>query len=288
MAKQAAALGDERVARLFDFPLLAKSLSVIKRLPEKLGVFRALLSPSDPGKVRAVFGSQSANRVWRFVSAEFGVANFIEEVDEEVRREKAEKLWKRWSPVFIGVVVLILAGVAGHEVWKGWQADKTAAAGERFSSALNLAQAGKPSEAAAAFADLAKGDAAGYAQLARFQQASNLVEAKDIAGAIAAYDAIAGDSSAPARFRDLARYLAVFHGLGELPLDQVKQRLSGLGSDSPWAANARELGAVAELKAGNTEEARRQLTALADDPLVPTGLRGRATELLAALGGPVQ
>jgi hypothetical protein len=216
------------------------------------------------------------------------VANFIEEVDEEVRREKAEKLWKRWSPFIIGVVVLVLAGVAGHELWKGWQAEKTAAAGARFTSALNLAQAGKHPEAATAFADLSKTDADGYALLARFQQAANLVEAKDIAGAVAAYDAIAGDSATAPRFRDLARYLAVFHGLGQLAPDQVKQRLAGIASDSPWAANARELNAVAELKAGNTEEARRQLTALADDPLVPTGLRGRAAELLAALGGPVQ
>jgi hypothetical protein len=216
------------------------------------------------------------------------VANFIEEVDEEVRRDRAEKLWKRWSPVIIGAVVLILAGVAGNELWKGWQAEKTAAAGARFSAALGLAQAGKPAEAATAFADLSKGDAAGYAALARFQQAANLIEAKDVTGAIAAYDGIAGDSSIDARFRDLARYLAVFHGLDQLSAEQVKQRLSAIDSTSPWAANARELNALAELKAGNTDEARRQLTALADDPLVPTGLRGRATELLAALGGPVQ
>lgn len=216
------------------------------------------------------------------------MANFIEEVDEEVRRDRAAKAWKRWSPFFIGFVVVILAGVAGYELWKGWQADRTAAAGARFSSALGLAQAGKHPEAAAAFDDLARGDAAGYAQLARFQQAANLVEAKDITGAIAAYDNIAGDSRATSGFRDLARYLAVFHGLDQLPLDQVKQRLSAITSDSPWAANARELGAIAEFKAGNAEEARRQLTALADDPLVPAGLRGRAAELLAALGGPVQ
>ena len=59
-------------------------------------------------------------------------------------------------------------------------------------------------------------------------------------------------------------------------------------TDSPWYANGRELQALAELKAGNRDAARQQLTALADDPLVPAGLRGRAAELLAALGGPVQ
>lgn len=216
------------------------------------------------------------------------MANFIEEVDEEVRRERAEKLWKRWSPVAIGAVVLLLAGVAGHQVWKGWEADKAAAAGARFSAALGLAQAGKPAEAATAFADLSKADAGGYAVLARFQQAANLIEAKDLTGAIAVYDAIAGDAKLDARFRDLARYLAAFHGMEQLTSEQIKQRLASIGSGSAWYGNARELSAVAELKAGNVDEARRQLTALADDPLVPTGLRGRATELLAALGGPVQ
>lgn len=216
------------------------------------------------------------------------MANFIEEVDEEVRRDRAEKLWKRWSPLVIGIVVVLLAGVAGFQVWKGWEADKAAAAGARFTSALGLAQAGKPAEAAIAFGDLARADAGGYALLARFQQAATLIEAKDATGAIAAYDAIAGDAKVEARFRDLARYLAAFHGLDSLTSDQLKQRLAAMAPTSPWAANARELAALTELKAGNVEEARRQLTALADDPLVPTGLRGRATELLAALGGPVQ
>ena len=222
------------------------------------------------------------------VLAELGVANFIEEVDEEVRRDRAEKLWKRWSPFVIGAVLVLLAGVAGHQVWKGWEADKAAAAGARFSAALGLAQAGKPTEAATAFADMSRTDTGGYALLARFQQAANLIEAKDTVGAIAAYDAIAGDAKVDTRFRDLARYLAAFHGAEMLEPDQIKQRIANLSSASPWAANARELGALAELKAGNVEAARRQLTALADDPLVPTGLRGRATELLAALGGPVQ
>lgn len=216
------------------------------------------------------------------------MANFIEEVDEEVRRDRAEKLWKRWGPFVIGFVVVLLAGVAGFQVWKGWEADKAAAAGARFTNALGLAQAGKPTEAAAAFADMSRADTGGYAVLARFQQAANLIEAKDATGGIAVYDAIAGDSKVDARFRDLARYLAAFHGLDSLTPEQLKQRLAAISTGGPWGPNARELAALTELKAGNVEEARRQLTALADDPLVPTGLRGRATELLAALGGPVQ
>ena len=46
--------------------------------------------------------------------------------------------------------------------------------------------------------------------------------------------------------------------------------------------------ALAEVKAGETDAARKTLTALADDAAAPVGVRGRAAEMLAALGGPVQ
>lgn len=216
------------------------------------------------------------------------MANFIEEVDEEVRRERLEKLWKRWSPAAAGFVIVLLAGIAGFQFWQSHRAEKAAADAAAFNAALSLAQADKPAEAATAFASLAGTAGDGYALLARFQQAANLVAAKDIPGAIAAYDAIVADGGVDERFRNLARYLAAFHGLETLDVEALKQRLAAIPVNGPWSGNARELQAMAELKAGNVDAARQLLTALADDALAPPGLRGRATELLAALGGPVQ
>ncbi|HEX6956589.1 MAG TPA: tetratricopeptide repeat protein [Ferrovibrio sp.] len=216
------------------------------------------------------------------------MANFIEEVDEEVRRERMQKLFKRWSPLVFGVVIALLAGVAGYQIWHNHRMEKAAAAASAFDAALSKVQAGKPLDAAKAFADLAQTDDSGYALLARFQQAANLLEGKDVKGAIAALDAVAADNAVAARYRDLARYLAAFHGFDTLDAADLKQRLSAIPADSLWSANARELLALAELKAGETEAARRLLTTLSDDAMAPVNLRGRATELLAALGGPVQ
>lgn len=216
------------------------------------------------------------------------MANFIEEVDEEVRRERLQKLLKRWAPFVAGFIIVLLASVAGYQFWQAHRAEKAAADAAAFRAALAQVQADKPMEAAQAFGNLAGTADAGYALLARFQQASNLVEGKDIAGAIAVYDAIAADADFDARFRNLARYLAAFHGLDTLEPGAVKQRIAAIPADSPWAVHARELQAVAEVKAGNTEAARRLLTALADDASAPAGLRGRATEMLAALGGPLE
>jgi hypothetical protein len=216
------------------------------------------------------------------------VADFIEEVDEEVRRERMQALWKRWSPLVIGAVILLLVAVGGWQFWQNYKADKAAAASAAFTAALNEAQAGKPLDAAKSFGELAGTAGGGYAVLSRFQQAANLIEGKDVAGAIKAYDGIAADAAVDARLRDLARYLAVLHGFDTLDAAAAKQRLDAVSTGSPWSASVTELKALVALKAGDRDGARKLLTGLADDAVAPAGLRGRAAEMLAALGGPVQ
>lgn len=216
------------------------------------------------------------------------MADFIDEVDEEVRRERMQSLWKRWSPLIIGAVILLLAAVGGWQFWQNYKADKAAAASAAFTAALSEAQAGKPLDAAKSFGELAGTAGGGYAVLSRFQQAANLIEGKDVPGAIKAYDAIAADSAVESRLRDLARYLAVVHGLDTLAPADAKQRLDAVAAGSPWAASVTELKALVALKAGDRDGARKLLTGLADDAVAPAGLRGRAAEMLAALGGPVQ
>src|SRR3546814_7326105 len=77
---------------------------------------------------------------------ESGVADFIDEVDEEVRRERMQSLWKRWSPLIIAAVILLLAAVGGWQFWQNYRADKAAAASAAFTAALNEAQAGRSEE----------------------------------------------------------------------------------------------------------------------------------------------
>src|SRR3546814_3092920 len=56
--------------------------------------------------------------------------------------------WKRWSPLIIAAVILLLAAVGGWQFWQNYRADKAAAASAAFTAALNEAQAGKPLDAA--------------------------------------------------------------------------------------------------------------------------------------------
>ncbi len=212
---------------------------------------------------------------------------FIQEVDEEYRRDRMMQQWQRFRVPIIAGVVLLLAGTAAYQFWRSYSADRAEAAARAFVTAQALGQDGKHTEAAQAFGNLVNSGAEGYALLADFQRAGQLLRAKDVAGAIAAYDAIAGNNAYAADFRDLARYYAALNGLDSLALDEISRRVGSIPAASPWNSNARELLALAELKAGNRDQARKLLTELADDTRASVGVRGRASELLAALGGPL-
>ncbi len=212
---------------------------------------------------------------------------FIQEVDEEYRRDRVMQIWARYQWPLIGALVILLVGVAGYEIWKVYSRDRAEAAGLAFTNAQSLAQQGKYAEAAEAFGGLANTGPDGYKLLASFQRAGQLIRAKDITGAVAMYDQIAADSGISAEYRDLARYFAALNGFDSLSAEDLRSRLGAIPPASPWNPVARELLAQVELKAGARDTARKLLTELSDDPQAPLGVRGRASELLAALGGPL-
>jgi hypothetical protein len=58
--------------------------------------------------------------------------------------------------------------------------------------------------------------------------------------------------------------------------------------DTVWRPLATELSGIAELRAGNEGAARTIFAGLVGDQASPPGLRARAAELLASLGGSVE
>lgn len=211
---------------------------------------------------------------------------FLREIDEELRQEHYEKLWKRYGKYVIGAAVALVVTVAGYQTWRSSVTESRRAEGERFAAALILAQSDKTQEAERALAAIAADGGAGYAMLARFRAAAVLSSAGDHAGARAAFSAIA-DGGAPERYRGLARMLAALQALaaGAGDLDAVSRALEPLmADDGPWRHSAREMAALITLEQGNTGQAREQLNKLADDATAPGGVRARARELLESIG----
>jgi len=212
------------------------------------------------------------------------MSDIFREIDEELRRDNFAKLWERYGQYVVGLAVIIVLATAGTVGWREYQARVQRAESIRYAAAVELVQKNELARAADDFAALARTAGGGQATLARLQEAALRARAGDEAAAIAAYKAIAGDSSVDTVYRDLATLLAALH---EMHSDDPKAiigeiaRLTGPGN--PWRPSALEITALAHLRAGERNEARDIYKSLADDLTAPQGLRARAAEMSAAL-----
>lgn len=210
---------------------------------------------------------------------------FFEEVSEELKQDRYAELWKKYGRYFVALAVAVVLGVAGYQYWQGEQRKAREAASARFAAAVALARDGKAREATAAFGGVAQDGPKGYAQLARLQQAAQLLKSGDRAGALLAFEQIANDGSADPLFRDIAVVHWAYAGLDDADPAKLTERLKSLtAKDNPWRHMALELSALYAERAGRRADALQILTDLEKDKDAPAGARGRAKELLAILG----
>jgi hypothetical protein len=213
------------------------------------------------------------------------MSDIFREVDEEVRRSKAEEVWRRYGAVIVALCVLLVAGVGGYRYLE-WQKEKaTAAAGAQFEAALNLFQASKPAEGEAAMAKIATEGSGIYKALAQFRGASELAK-RDPAAALKAFDGLATDQALDAGLRDVARLRAGVIAVDALPLADVERRLQPLiANNGAFRHHAHELLASAAVKAGDLAKARQSLDTIIIDRQAPAEIRTRAETLIGVTRG---
>ena len=221
------------------------------------------------------------------------MVDIFDEVDEELRADRAEALLKRYGGVIIGAAVLIVAATGAWQGWRWWQARQEIAAAEAYLAVSRQAdatttatQAAERTALAGSFDALASGAPSGYRTLARLRAAGLRAQAGDRAAAAADALAIAADSATDPVLRDYATLLAIQYQIDDGDPAQLQARLAPLlAPDNPWRGLAREAQAVLTLRQGQTEQAKAQLADLAKDVTAPDGVRARANALLGRLGG---
>jgi hypothetical protein len=230
------------------------------------------------------------------------VSDFIREVDEDLRRERLEKLWRRYGTYAVMAAALVVLGTAANVGWQRYAANHRAERARQYEAALELVtkpdviaaaqapQSAAPpnpavTEAAAALEKLAK-STDGYGVLARLHEAALKARIGDTAGAVAIYQKLADDTGVDRPFRDLALILLALQTADTADPAQLTQQLRPLtDAKNPWHYSALEITAILAKRAGDTEKAKQILSGLADDLDAPQALRIRATETLAALKG---
>ena len=211
------------------------------------------------------------------------MADIFREIDEELRQERAEKLWRRYGKYVIGGAVAVVLAIAGYTGWQEYRTDQQLEAGAKFAVAKALADEGKTGDAEALFVALGAESGTTYGVLARFHAAALRASGGDAAGAVEAFRALAADGGLDRPMRDLATLLAAQNALDAPGADlrRVASELAPLaGEDGAWRHLALETLALIERRGGDTERARTHLQRIVDDAAAPANVRLRATQML--------
>ena len=211
------------------------------------------------------------------------MADIFQEVEEDLRRDRYERLAKKYGGVVIAGLIAIVAATAGYVLWKNWHQARQQAATLQLAEAVDGAgPAGTTTAAIPVLETVAKEASAGPAGLARLYEAGVKARTGDDAGAVALYDSLAGDGSLPVVYRDLAALLSVQQQAESGDPKALSDRLAKLTLDTnPWRFSARELDGLLASRAGDKARAKTVFQQLADDKDAPAGLRARAAELAA-------
>lgn len=214
------------------------------------------------------------------------MVDIFDEVEQDLRAERAEKLLRKYAWLLIVFVVAVVGAAAGWQLWNRYKNRQDAAAADRYVAVMNTPGTAER-EQIAVLDRLAATAPEGYKTLARLRAAALKADAGDVPGAKALWNAVAADASADPLLRDLATLLATQRELDHGDTAELEARLKPLTDpNNPWSALAQEQLAILDLRQGKLEDARKKLQMLQFDIEAPAGLRARASALLNGLGQP--
>lgn len=207
--------------------------------------------------------------------------SFIEEVTDEVRRDRLFALMKRYGWIAVLLVVLIVAGAA----WNEWRKAQERASAQALGDALlNALEQGEPAERVAALQTVPT-ETPGQEAVAAMLEAGEAAEAGDTAAAADRLMSVADRGDLPQVYRDLARFKAL--GLSADAMSPEDRRAGYETLAAPGSGLrllALEQIALTYIEAGESVEALDVLRGIRDDAEVTSGLRQRVTQLMVALG----
>lgn len=205
--------------------------------------------------------------------------SFIEEVTEEVRRDRLYAMARKYG----WIAVLAIVGIVGGAAFLEWQKAQERAAAEGLGDAIYAAL--ERESALSRVAALESIDARGNASALVSLLASAEVASADIDRAGDLLKGIIDNAELPRIYRDLAALKLA--GLSEYPI-MTSERAALLDPltvpGAPLRLLAQEQLALLNLEQGETDLARELLQAVADDAEAGAAQRQRIDQILTVIG----
>ena len=209
--------------------------------------------------------------------------SFIEEVTEEVRREKLYKMVRRYGWIAVLLVILLVGGATWFELRKAAEREKAQGFGDAILSALSAEDRADRADALATVeAPSPRADA-----MLKLLTAAEL-GAENPAQAVENLLTLADRTDIPDVYRSVATLKAVMIPNSGLDAQDRRARLEDLElTGGMMRLLAGEQLAMLEIEDGATEAAISRLGELYVDAEASQGLRERVSSVIVALGGDI-
>lgn len=210
--------------------------------------------------------------------------SFIDEVTEEVKRDRLFGYIRRYGWIGALAVVLIVGGAGWREYRKAQDTAQAQAFGDAIMTALDVED---PASRITAL-ETVKAHGAGGQALLDLLIAAEEGSAGDGAAAAKRLRGVSGNLEVPSIYRQIAQFKALARDDAGISVEERRSGLEELAVPGrPLNLLAQEQIALLDIETGDTDAAITRLTAIATDSTATSGLRRRAQQLIVALGGPV-
>jgi hypothetical protein len=207
--------------------------------------------------------------------------SFLQEVSEELRRDKLYKNMRKYGWIGLLLVVIIVGGAAYREYQKSQAAQRAQLFGSNIINALNeknskdriskLLEIKAPSDNAKAVLTMLVSAEANNEE-ASSRDLSNLADVLE-------------DLDVDAHYRDLLKFKILLGSAEKITLDERKSAFLKLSEPgNPFRLLAEEQLILIELEQGKIDSAIEKISQVLLDAEITVGLRNRATQMLIALG----
>jgi hypothetical protein len=210
------------------------------------------------------------------------VTDIFREIEEDVRRDQLEKLWKRYGDYIIAGAAALVIGIAGYKLWQYYETKQTLKASNAYIAAMQLSEGANNAQAALTFAQIAKSAPGGYAETARLAQADTLAVSGKPDDAVALYKSIAEKDKN--EIGALARIRAAWIQADNASCTDQQTLLAPIdGASSSWRYMAGEILAYCDFRDGRAKKAEDEFAGLARQSEAPSTLRQRAAAMAALI-----
>jgi len=206
---------------------------------------------------------------------------FIEEVSEEVRKDKLFALYKKYGWIAVLVIFGLVGGAVFLEYQKSASANAAAARGDALIAAL------EQDDATLRALELNNISNSGGTEvpIAELHRAGVLLEQDDTLGALKIYDSLKSGTDIYAQIATLKAIMV--RGSTMNIDDRIKTLETMSAAGNPFRTIALEQKAIAYIDSGDGKEALSVLMSLINEAGVSQALLSRSQQMIVALGGKI-